>query len=48
MILTAAQLKQIDFSKKFRWDQADWLIDRIRFTVTNDKISPSNVTAWKV
>jgi len=48
MPLTPAQLKQIDFSKKWRWDQADWLIDRIRFTVTNDKISPSNVTAWKV
>ncbi len=47
MPLTAAQLKQIDFSKKYRWDQADWLIDRITFTVTNNKISPAKITVRK-
>ena len=48
MPLSAGQLKLIDFSKKYRWDQADWLIDSIRFTITNDRIAPARVTAWKV
>jgi hypothetical protein len=47
MPLSAARLKQIDFSKKYRWDQTNWLIDTIRFTVTNHKISPAKVTVKK-
>jgi hypothetical protein len=47
MPLSAARLKQIDFSKKYRWDQTNWLIDTIRFTVTNNKISPAKVTVKK-
>ncbi len=48
MPLTPAQLKQIDFSRKYRFAQANWLFDKIRFTVTNRRISPATVTAWKV
>ncbi len=45
---TPAQLKLIDFSRKYRFAQANWLFDKIRFTVTNRRISPATVTAWKV
>lgn len=45
---TPAQLKLIDFGKKYRFAQANWLFDKIRFTVTNRRISPATVTAWKV
>lgn len=45
---TPAQLKLIDFSRKYRLAQANWLFDKIRFTVTNNRISPATVTAWKV
>lgn len=47
-LLTPAQIKNIDFSTVYRFLQANWLFDTIRFTVSNKGISPATVTAWKV
>lgn len=48
MILKPAQLKVIDFSSKYRFAEANWLISSIKFTVSNDKISPATIVAFKV
>ncbi len=47
MILKPAELKDIDFSRKYRFAEANWLLSSIKFTVTNDKISPATVVAFK-
>lgn len=48
MQLNASILKNLDFSKKYRFANANWLLDTVKIQVTNDKISPAEVTAWKV
>lgn len=48
ILLSPSQLKQIDFSKKYRFANATWLISEIKFQVTNDAISPSEVVAFSV
>lgn len=48
MPLTASELKNIDFSKKYRFSGADWLFSKINFTMTNNRITPAKVIAWKI
>jgi len=48
MILKASDLKNIDFSRKYRFSEANWLLSSIKFTVTNDKITPATIVAFKV
>jgi len=48
MVLDAATLKNIDFSRKYRFANANWLLSNIKIQVTNDGISPAQITAWKV
>jgi len=48
MILKASELKNIDFSRKYRFAEANWLLSSIKFTVTNDRISPATIIAYKV
>lgn len=43
-----AELKNIDFSRKYRFYNANWLFSKIIFSVTNDSISPAKVTAFKI
>ncbi len=47
--LSPAQLKNLDFSKPYRFADANWLIDKINFTLRNDGgISTATVKAWKI
>lgn len=41
-------MKNIDFGKKYRIENANWLFSGIKFTVTRDRISPATITAYKV
>jgi hypothetical protein len=42
------ELRQIKFSEKYRFLEANWLLSSIKFTVTNDKISPATIVGFKV
>ncbi len=46
--LSVTKLANIKFHKKYRFLSANWLISKVKFTVTNDTISPAKITAWKV
>lgn len=48
MRLTPAQLKNLDFSKPYRFANANWLIDKVSFSVTNTGITTATVKAWKI
>jgi len=45
---SASELRQIKFSEKYRFLEANWLLSSIKFTVTNDKISPATIIGFKV
>lgn len=48
MLLQPASLKGIDFSRKYRFAESNWLLSKIKLTASPGKISPSYVTAFKV
>lgn len=48
MLLDPAAIKSIDFSKKYRFANANWLLSKIKITISNEKISPAEITAFKV
>ena len=41
-------LKNLNFQEKYRIANANWLLDSVKIQVSNDKISPAEVTAWKL
>jgi hypothetical protein len=43
-----AFLRNLKFQEKYRFQEANWLLSKVRFTVTNEKISPAQVTAFKI
>lgn len=47
-ILTLSQLKAIDFAKKYRFNEANWLLASVKFSVSNNMISPATIGAYKV
>jgi len=48
MLMPQATLADIDFSEKYRIDQANYLLNKLKFTATNEGISPVNISAFKI
>ncbi|MCX6270514.1 MAG: hypothetical protein NTU44_04700 [Bacteroidetes bacterium] len=43
-----AELFALDFTKKYRALNCNFILDEINFTVTNNAIKPAKVKAWTV
>lgn len=41
-------LRNLKFQEKYRFKEANWLLSKVKFTVTNDSIGAAQVTAFKV
>ena len=48
MLLNPSDFKRIDFSRKYRFANANWLFSKIKFTVSEKGISPARIEAFKV
>lgn len=43
-----AFLRNLKFQEKYRFHEANWLLSKVKFTVTNDTIGAAQVTAFKI
>ncbi|MCX6269630.1 MAG: hypothetical protein NTU44_00135 [Bacteroidetes bacterium] len=47
-LFTPVELFALDFTKKYRALNTNFVLDEVNFTVTNDAIKPAKVKAWTV